>query len=611
MMRHYLRPFRGRVALLTLLLLAGIGLQLLAPQLLGRFVDAATSGGDLANRLYILAGLFFAVVLAQKALFLLTVYLTEDLGWATTNALRADLTAHVLRLDMGFHKLRTPGELIERIDSDVGELAEYFSEIVVNLIGNGLLVAGIIVLIFREDWRIGLVALGYAVVMVTLLRVVQERMVKLFTRISQASAELLGFLEEHITGTEDVVPNGGSGYVMARLYPLLNTHARLRTRTYTLSTVVGAASTLLFVLALAASMGLAAVSYQSGAMTIGAVFTIVYYVGLLESPLDSVRRHLSYIQRALASVNRTREFFDLRPEVGTATTTGAAALPAGAPGVAFVGVSFAYKDRRMTNDELRMTNEEEAAANSELVTQHSSLDTPTVLHDISFAIAPGRVLGVLGRTGSGKTTLTRLLFRLYDVDEGAIRLQFADIRDLPLADLHRYVGMVTQDVQLFAATVRDNLTLFNNYDPSRPSIDDGHILDALETLGLGDWYRGLPDGLDTVLESGGKGLSAGEAQLLAFTRVFLRDPRLVVLDEASSRLDPGTEQLLERAIDRLLRGRTGIIIAHRLRTVQRADDILILEDGRVVEFGPRAALAADPTSRFYRLLQTGLEEVLA
>ena len=635
MMRHYLRPFRGRVALLTLLLLAGIGLQLLAPQLLGRFVDAATSGGDLANRLYVLAGLFFVVVLAQKALFLVTVYLTEDLGWATTNALRADLTAHVLRLDMGFHKLRTPGELIERIDSDVGELAEYFSEIVVNLIGNGLLVAGIIFLIFREDWRIGLVALGYAVVMVTLLRVVQERMVKLFTRISQASAELLGFLEEHITGTEDVVPNGGSGYVMARLYPLLNTHAQLRTRTYTLSTVVGATSTLLFVLALAASMGLAALSYQAGAMTIGMVFTLVYYVGLLESPLDSVRRHLSYIQRALASVNRTREFFDLRPEVSnTALHSTTAALPAGAPGVVFERVSFAYKDRRITNYELRITN-------GEGTTNDSELDTPTVLHDISFAIAPGRVLGVLGRTGSGKTTLTRLLFRLYDVDEGAIRLDVVettdhrppttdnsqtpvirrgatgvtssvvDIRAIPLAVLRRYVGMVTQDVQLFAATVRDNLTLFNNYDPAQPPIDDRHIVDALETLGLGDWYRGLPDGLDTVLESGGKGLSAGEGQLLAFTRVFLRDPRLVVLDEASSRLDPGTEQLLEQAIDRLLAGRTGIIIAHRLRTVQRADDILILEDGRVVEFGPRAALAADPASRFYRLLQTGLEEVLA
>ena len=612
MLRHYLQPFRRRVALLILLLLAGIGLQLIAPQVLGQFIDAASgrgdglSGGDGSpSRLYWLAGLFFVAVLAQKALYLLTVYLTEDLGWATTNALRADLTAHVLRLDMGFHKLRTPGELIERIDIDVGELAEYFSEIVVSLIGNGLLVAGIIVLIFLEDWRIGLVALVYAAVTVTILRVVQDRMVKLFVRISQASAELLGFLEEYMTGTEDVVPNGGAGYVMSRLYPLLNAHARLRTRTYTLSTITWAAGTLLFVLTLAISMGLAASSFLAGAMSIGTVFTLVYYVGLLQSPIDDVRQHLASIQRALAGVNRTRELFDLRPEVQDATG-GSAALVSGAPGVVFDGVSFAYKDRRS------ITNEEPADGGSAIAA--GVQDIPTVLHDVSFAVAPHRVLGLLGRTGSGKTTVTRLLFRLYDVDSGHIRLGDnggVDLRDVALSDLRRHIGMVTQDVQLFAATVRDNLTLFNADDPAHAPLEDGRIIAALESLGLGGWYRDLPDGLDTVLESGGKGLSAGEAQLLAFARVFLRDPRLVVLDEASSRLDPGTERLLEQAIDRLLEGRTGLIVAHRLRTVQRADDVVILENGRVVEFGQRVVLAADPNSRFHQLLQTGLEEVLA
>ena len=647
MLRHYLRPYRGRVALLVVLLLAGIGLQLLGPQLLGRFVDTVSGGGAAidgsgggdgsANRLYLIAGLFFAAVLAQKILYLITVYLTEDLGWATTNALRGDLTAHVLRLDMGFHKLRTPGELIERIDSDVGQLAEYFSEIVVSLIGNGLLVAGILVLLFVEEWRVGLVALVYALLMLTLFRVIQQRMVRLYIRISQASAELLGFLEEHVTGTEDVLPNGGAGYVMQRLYPLLNSYATLRTRTHTLGTAISSTSWVLFAVAVAATMGIAALAYRAGTMTIGTVFLLVFYVGLLESPLDSIRRELAGIQRALASVNRTREFFDLRPEVVDASGA-AAVLPPGAPGVAFDGVSFAYKDRQITNYELGITNEEGTPLGAPPATRDPRPATPTVLHDVTFTLAPGRVLGVLGRTGSGKTTLTRLLFRLYDVDAGAIRLVAgettdhgpqttdsnapsavrrpssvvsADIRTVPLGELRRHVGLVTQDVQLFAATVRDNLTLFNNYDPDRPAIDDGRILAALATLGLDDWLRGLPAGLDTVLEGGGKGLSAGEGQLLALARVFLRDPRLVVLDEASSRLDPGTEQRLERAIDRLLEGRTGIIIAHRLRTVLRADDILILENGRVIEHGPRAALAADPASRFYRLLQTGLEEVLA
>jgi len=621
MLRHYLRPHRGRVALLFLLLGGSIALQLLGPQLLGRFVDTAADGLDgSANRLYVIAALFFAAVLAQKVIHLVTVYLTEDLGWATTNALRADLTAHVLRLDMGFHKLRPPGELIQRIDGDVGELAEYFSEIVVSLLGNGLLVAGILALVFVADWRVGLVGLTYSLIMLTLFRAIQARMVRLYTRVSQASADLFSFLEEYMVGTEDVLPNGGAATVMQRLYPLLNSHAILSARTRTLSTVVGSTSWVLYAAAVAATMGLTALAFRAGTMSIGTVFLLVYYVGLLESPLDAVRRELASIQRALAGVNRTREFFLLRPEVADTVDATATRLNGGPPAVGFEGVSFAYKDRRVTSDELRVTSEEVASGEWRVAGEESDqrpatndqpLTTEIVLRDITFALAPGRVLGVLGRTGSGKTTLTRLLFRLYDVDAGAITLDEIDLRAVGLGELRRHVGLVTQDVQLFAATVRDNLTLFANYDPTRPAIADEQIAAALEALGLGPWLRGLPDGLDTLLESGGKGLSAGEAQLLALARVFLRDPRLVVLDEASSRLDPATEGLLEQALDRLLAGRTGIVIAHRLRTVQRADDILILESGRVVEHGPRAALAADPDSRFYRLLQTGLEEVLA
>jgi ATP-binding cassette subfamily B protein len=167
------------------------------------------------------------------------------------------------------------------------------------------------------------------------------------------------------------------------------------------------------------------------------------------------------------------------------------------------------------------------------------------------------------------------------------------------------VGMVTQDVQLFRASVRDNLTFFD------ARIDDRQIHAVLEELGLTDWVEGLPHGLDTMLEAGGGGLSAGEAQLLAFTRIFLRDPGLVILDEASSRLDPATEQLIEHAVDRLMSDRTGIVIAHRLATVTRADDILILDGGEIVEYGPRQALADDPESRFAYFLRVGMEEVLS
>ncbi len=164
--------------------------------------------------------------------------------------------------------------------------------------------------------------------------------------------------------------------------------------------------------------------------------------------------------------------------------------------------------------------------------------------------------------------------------------------------------MVTQNIQLFHATVRENLTFFDS------SIPDERIQTAIQDLGLWNWFKSLPKGLDTELESGGGGLSAGEAQLLAFTRIFLRDPGLVILDEATSRLDPATEHLIEQAVDKLVQQRTAIIVAHRLGTVQRADNILILEDGQVIEYGDRTQLMSDPGSRFYHLLETGLEEVL-
>jgi ABC-type multidrug transport system fused ATPase/permease subunit len=200
--------------------------------------------------------------------------------------------------------------------------------------------------------------------------------------------------------------------------------------------------------------------------------------------------------------------------------------------------------------------------------------------------------------------LTRLLFRLYDPSAGSIRLDGRPLTALPLAELRQRVGMVTQDVQLFHASVRDNITFFD------PTIGDDRIEAALRELDLLEWVQQMPAGLNTVL-AGGQGVSAGEAQLLAFTRLLLRDPQLVLLDEAASRLDPLTEHRLEAAIDRLLAGRTAIVVAHRLHTLSRADDILILQEGRAVEYGPRAELAADPDSRLAQLLRSGLEEVLA
>jgi ATP-binding cassette subfamily B protein len=249
-------------------------------------------------------------------------------------------------------------------------------------------------------------------------------------------------------------------------------------------------------------------------------------------------------------------------------------LPAGALSVELDGVSFAY-------------------------------ESESVLHGVSCYVEPGEVLGLLGRTGSGKTTISRLIFRLHDPVEGTVRLGDIDIRNARLESLRRRIGLVTQDVQLFQGTLRDNVALFDR------SVPDAQLGDVFRELGLEEWLDALPSGLDTPLGAGGRGLSAGEAQLVALARVFLKDPGLVVLDEASSRLDPATERLLERAVTRLLDGRTGVVIAHRLATVQRADRIMILEDGSVAELGLRSVLVQAPESRFSRLLRAGIAEELA
>jgi ABC-type multidrug transport system fused ATPase/permease subunit len=571
LLSQYIRPQKGRFILLAVLLLGSIGLQLLNPQIIGGFIDAALAGAP--ARELVLAGLaFLGIALLQQAAAVGVQYYGETVAWTATNALRADLARHLLRLDMGFHNTHTPGELIERIDGDVTELATFFSQFVIILLGNLLLMVGILVVLFFEDWRVGLIFTLFAGLSVWILNRMRSIAVSDRKSFRQADSELFGMIEEQLAGKEDVRSNGADGYAIRELFrhqgAMLRHDRRAQLKRWWLNMAVNGLLTGGLLLAVLSGYHL----YLAGAITIGTVYLMVFYINMLETPIWELTHQVESFQTIGACVERLTELHALRPDVqdGAGIT-----ISSGALGLGFNQVSFAYH-----------TGE-------------------PVLQQLSFNLSPGARLGLLGRTGSGKTTLARLVLRLYEPGSGTITLDGTTLNQPRLADLRQRVGMVTQDVQLFRASVRDNITFFDQ------RITDEQIHQAIQILELEDWFGSLPAGLDTLLEAGSHSLSAGEAQLLAFTRIFLRDPGLVILDEASSRLDPATERRLERAIEHLLKDRTAIIIAHRLGTVSRVDQILILESGQLSEFGDRQELARDANSRFNRLLQTGLEEVLA
>ncbi|MBD2207891.1 ABC transporter ATP-binding protein [Calothrix sp. FACHB-1219] len=571
----YLKPQKGRVVKFAIALLFSIGLQILNPQILRYFIDTAVAGGD-RQKLFLAAFLFIAVALITQLMTITATFYGENVAWTATNALRADLVEHCLTLDLSFHKYRTPGELVERIDGDVQNLSEFFSKFTIHILGNLLMVLGVIVVLFIEDWRAGVAILLFALIALSTLIKLRTISVFHWGGYRQFSAEFFGFLGEQLTGMEDIRANGAKNYVMHRFYTIIRNWLPIFHKARFADTILWVTTNGIFTLGSVIALIVGAYLWSQQTITIGTVYLLYYYTNILSEPIEQIRNQFEDLQQADASIYRITDLLQVQSQLYTG---GEKLIPPGALSVAVENVSFGYNDRGNDTEDL-------------------------VLQDVSFNLPAGQVLGLLGRTGSGKSTLARLLLRLYDPQLGSIRLGGVPIDQTPLQELPGKVGLVTQDVQLFQTTVRNNLTFFNH------DITSDRIYETIEMLGLSEWLHSLPHGLETNLGPDSSGLSAGQAQLLAFTRVFLKNPGLVILDEASSRLDPMTERLIEKAIDKLLMGRTAIIIAHRLSTVERANQILILDKGKVSEYGEREALAKNSHSRFAQLLQAGLTDLL-
>lgn len=567
--RVYLRPHLGRLSLLGALVLLGSGLALVGPQILQRFVDQA-SGVAAGVSLVALALTYCVCASLQQGAAVAEEYAATDLAVRATNRLRQDLFGRSLTLGRAFHQRVPPGALIQRVDRDPALLGNLLSRMAVALAGNALIVLGVLVLLWRLDWRIGVILAGAATLAAAIRLGLAGTVTRAWVRARQAIADLFGDVEELLGGLEDLAGLGAAGYAEGRLERSARGQVGRYLHAVLVDSAAGAAETV-FALGTTVALGAAALLYQHGVLTLGQVFLVAAYGGLSLAPLQALGRQLEDLQPATAAAARCRELLTLGPDVRPPAHP--KPLPEGPLGVDVRALTFAYEDG------------EEA------------------LSSVGFQVPAGGVLGIVGRTGSGKSTLARLLVRLHEVPAGTIRLGGVDLARIDTEQLRTRVAYVPQEVHLLEGTLLDNLTL---YQP----VDETRVRTALEEAGLGAWLASRPGRLETQLSSD-RALSGGEAQLLALARVFLRPAGLIVLDEPSARLDLVTQRRLQRALERLFAGSTAIVVAHRPETLERATHILVLEDGAAVEFGSRRELARDPESRFAGLLRAGPAEVPA
>lgn len=561
-----LKPDAGRWFGLGLLVALGSTASLAGPLVVRHIVDLARSGTSGA-RLTTLAVLFLCLALANQVITVAVAWFATVTAWRTTNQIRVQLTEHVLGLDHAFHRAHTPGELIQRVDGDVTSVSDFFGRVVPRVVGAATMVAGMVTVLAVLDWRLAAGAIVYLVIAAAAVLRGRHRAIGESTDEMGAYARLYGGIEERLTAAEDLRANGAGSHAMWRFVEesAATQRSAIRRESAFLRlwwAVQGAVS-----IGSAASLAVGALLVGAGTITLGTAFLLFQYTLLLERPLQDVVQQLETVQKANGAMVRVIDLMAVEP---TVHDTGTTSPPPGALSVSLCDASFEYGD-----------------------------DAEPVLRRIDLHVAAGRSIGVVGRTGSGKTTFSRVLLRLVELTDGQVRLGGVPIAEIPMAELRRRVAMIPQEVELFSGSVRDNVTLFDTAPTDRA------VETALHRVGLQSLVDG---GIHRDLGAGGAGLSAGEAQLLALARVWLREPDLIVLDEATARVDPATEARLEAAVAALIEGRTAVVIAHRLSTLRHVDEIVILDHGAVAEHGDRSALAADTDSHFHQLLQLALED---
>ena len=558
---RYLRPYRLKVALAVVMLIAASGLDLVGPYLTAQAIDVAIPRKDL-NFLAVLAGIYMLTLVLALLLSYAQTLVTVWIGQRVMFDLRTEIFAQLQRLSLRFFDRNPVGRLMTRLTSDVEALNEMFTSGVVAVFGDIFTLVFIVGIMLTMNWELALVSFTVIPLVYAAAHWFRKNVRRSYREIRVKLARINAFLQERITGMNVVQLFGRELPELERFKAINAEHLRAHLHSIHYYALFWPLIEFLAAVAVALVLWYGGLNVLEGTLTVGVVAAFLQYVRRFYRPIQDLSEKFNILQSAMASSERIFKLLDSEPTVPDPVTPKPLPVPLRGT-IEFRDVWFAYNMAGRRDD-----------------------GTPPdwVLKGVSFRAAPGERLAIVGHTGAGKTTIINLLMRFYDVQQGAILLDGTDVREFTQRELRSVIKLVLQDVYLFSGNARFNIRL------GAESITEEQMIAAAQRVGVDRFISRLPERYDHPLGERGASLSVGERQLLSFARALAFDPKILILDEATSSVDSEIEAQIQAALEELMRGRTSLVIAHRLSTIQNADRILVLHHGELVEEGTHAEL---------------------
>lgn len=596
----YVAPYRRRVALTVVLMLLTSAAVLVAPALVRQAINEGMAQRD-EGALLRYSLMFLAVIAGEAVGIRLQMYNMIWIGQHAVMAVRRDIFYKYLDLNLSYFDHNRVGDMMARVTEDSNALERFITWGVINMISNIFTLVGIVVLMLVYDWSLALLTFTVLPLMVGLTLWWRNLSSQRYRAVREAVGVVSASLQENLAGMRTVQAFVREYREKSRFSEVADTELQASLRADKLASIFMPGIDIIAQLGVAIVVGVGGVRVLNGDLTAGTLVAFLLYVNLFFDPIRDLARRLDQFQEAAAAGERILAVLEAESDIQDAP--GATPLDQMDGAVEFRHVDFAYvkPQRELIRDADRAgTNGRAPDAQPD-----DEGDEPApVLHDITLSVRPGETVALVGHTGAGKSSLVRLLGRFYEIQSGEILFDGRPIRSITIASLRGHMAWVPQDTGLFATTIRDNLRY------GRLDATEDEIIAAARETGAHDFISRLPKGYDTEVEEGGARLSTGQRQLISFTRALLADPRIIILDEATSAVDTVTELQMQAGLHRLLQGRTAFVIAHRLSTIVRADQVVVMDHGRIIERGTHESLLA-ARGHYYHLYTTQLQGQIA